>query len=129
MVELKFKDEGILIKTLKDMGYKPEVYEKAKHLSGYQGDKRSQKAHIIIPRKQVGRASNDVGFEKADGGFVLHASAFDEAWRTGKKIKALNIGYAENELKKAIGVMSNCNIFSRKQNNDDQVEIHIRVID
>jgi len=109
------------------MGYEPEVHSEAKHLHGYQGDKRSQKANIIIPRQQVGTASNDVGFERVDGGFILHASQFDHAWRNGVKVKALKMGYAENKLKKTISVMSNCNIFSRKQNENGQVEIELRV--
>ena len=116
-----------MIKTLKNMGYNPEVHEESKHLLGYQGDKRSQKAHIIIPRSQVGSASNDVGFERVDGGFILHASAFDHAWRTGNKIKDLTQGYVENKLKKTISVMSNCNIFSRKQNEKGQIEIQLRL--
>ena len=109
------------------MGYHPEIHEEAKHLRGYKGDKRSQKANIVIPRKQVGTASNDVGFERVDGGFVLHASEFDHAWRTGEKVKTLKMSYAENKLKKTIGVMSNCNIASRKQNEKGQIEIHLRV--
>ena len=124
---MKFKDEGVLITTLKNMGYKPEVHAEAKHLRGYQGDKRSQKAHIIIPRIQVGVSSNDVGFERADGGFVLHASEFDHAWRNGEKIRHLKQGYAENKLKKTVSVLSNCNIFSRRQNDKGQVEIELRL--
>ena len=126
-VEVRFNDQGVLVKTLNDMSYHPEIHEEAKHLRGFKGDKRSQKANIVIPRKQVGPASNDVGFERVDGGFVLHASQFDHAWRDGDKIKALKMGYAENKLKKTISVMSNCNIFSRKQNEKGQIEIHLRV--
>jgi hypothetical protein len=128
IIEVKFKDEGVLLTTLRDMGYEPEIHSEAKHLRGFQGDKRSQKANIILPRVQVGRASNDVGFERVDGGFVLHASQFDSAWRDGAKIKALKMGYAENKLKKTVSVMSNCSIFSRKQNEKGQIEIQLRVM-
>ena len=128
VIEVKFKDESILITTLKEMGYKPEVHKEAKSLYGYQGDERPQKAHIIIPRKQVGMASNDVGFEKTKGGFVLHASEFDHAWRTGEKIQDLNQRYSENKLKKTISVMSNCNIFSRKKNEAGQIEIQLKIM-
>jgi len=129
VVQVKFKDESVLLATLKDMGLTPEVHEEAKHLHGYQGDKRSQKAHIIIPRKQVGSVSNDVGFERVEDGFVLHASAYDEAWRTGNKIKAITQGYAENKLKKTVSVMSHCSIFSREQKANGQVEIQLRIMD
>ena len=127
MVEIKFKDEGVLITTLKNMGYEPEVHEEAKHLRGYQGDKRSQKAHLIIPRKQVGAMSNDVGFERVDGGFVLHASQFDHEWRTGNKIIDLNQCYAENVLKKTVSVTSKCQIYSRQKNKNGQIEIQLRI--
>lgn len=126
---MTFKDESVLIQTIKEMGYEPEVHKKAVNLHGYQGDKRTQKAHIVIPRKQVGRASNDVGFERVKGGFVLHASAYDGAWRTGARIKKLNKGYIENKLRKEIGVMSNYHIYSRKENEKGQVEIQLNVID
>ncbi len=129
VIEVIFKDEGILIQTLKEMGYTPQVHKNAVNLYGYQGDKRSQKAHIVIPRKQVGGASNDVGFERVDGGFILHASAYDTAWRNGKKIKQLNKGYVENKLKKTISVLSNFNIFSRKEKENGQLEIQIKVMD
>ena len=127
LIETKFKDQSVLVSTLKEMGYSPEIHKKAKNLQGYQGDKRNQKAHIIIPRKQVGTASNDVGFEKNEKGFVLHASAFDKAWRDGNRIKTLNKKYAENKLVKEVGRTSNFNILSRKDLNDGKVEIQLRV--
>ncbi len=109
------------------MGYKPEVHEKAHNLQGYQGKKRDQKAHIIIPRKQVGSASNDVGFEKTNKGYTLHASQYDRAWRTGNKFKTLNLTYSENKLKKEINRHSNYNIIGRKVKEDGKIEIQVRV--
>ncbi len=124
---MRFKDEPVLVQTLKEMGYKPEIHKEAKNLFGYQGKKRDQKAHIIIPRKQVGGASNDVGFERVKKGFVLHASAYDAAWRTGNKIKTLNKKYTENKLRKEVGKTSAFNILSRKERNDGRIEIKLRV--
>ena len=127
VVDVSFKDQPILIQTLKEMGYNPEVHEEAKNLFGYQGDKRNQKAHIIIPRKQVGNASNDIGFERVKKGFVLHASGFDQQWRTGNKLKTLNKKYTENKLKKEVGKSSSFNILSRKERKDGKIEIQLRV--
>jgi len=109
------------------MGYQPEVHSKAKNLQGYQGDKRSQKAHIILPRKQVGGASNDVGFERVKKGFILHASEYDHKWRTGERIKTLNKKYQENKLMKEIGKTSKFNILSRKNRDDGKIEIQLRI--
>ena len=127
-IELKFKDESVLIQTLKDMGYVPQIHQKAVNLHGYQGDKRSQKANILIPRKQVGTASNDVGFEKTKKGYVLHASEFDKKWRTGERIKTLNKSYTENKIKKYVNKSSNYNIASRKIRDDGKIEIQLRVM-
>ena len=98
IVLTKFNDKDILLQSLKEMGYKPVVYDKPVNLYGYRGDKREQKAHIIIPRSQVGKASNDVGFEKDKGNYVLHASEYDHKWRTGERIKTLNKTYAEKKI-------------------------------
>ena len=57
IVDVGFKDEPVLISTLKEMGYEPEIHKNAKNLYGYAGKKRSQSANIIIPRTQVGAAS------------------------------------------------------------------------
>lgn len=71
--------ESSLLEALKKIGYKPRVYDNATALSGYQGDARSQKAHIVIPRGQVGAASNDIGFfRETDGTYTVHVSAFDK---------------------------------------------------
>ena len=109
------------------MGYKPEIHKEAKNLFGYQGKKRDQKAHIVIPRSQVGIASNDIGFERVEKGFVLHASQFDHKWRDGERIKTLNKKYSENKLRKEVSMTSQFNILSRKDRDDGKIEIHIRV--
>ena len=127
IVENNFKDEPVLIQTLKEMGYQPEVHKNAKNLYGYQGKIRDQKANIIIPRKQVGGASNDVGFERVKKGFVLHASEYDRAWRNGDKIKTLNKTYMENKLRKEVNMTTKFNILSRKDREDGKIEIHLRI--
>jgi len=109
------------------MGYQPEVSKEAKNLYGYQGDKRDQKAHIILPRKQVGSASNDVGFERVKKGFICHASQYDSPWRTGERIKTLNKKYGENKLRKEVGMTSKFNILSRKERSDGRIEIQLRI--
>jgi len=109
------------------MGYQPEVHSEAKNLYGYAGKKRDQKANIIIPRTQVGNASNDVGFERVKKGFILHASEFDHNWRTGERIKTLNKKYSENKLRKEVNMTSKFNILSRKDRKDGKIEIQLRI--
>jgi hypothetical protein len=116
-----------LVNSLKEMGYNPEVHKEEKSLQGYQGDERKQKAHIILPRNQVGRASNDVGFQRTKKGFVMHASQFDHAWRTGDKFKTLNRTYSENKIKKEVSKSSRYNIASRKVRDDGKIEIKVTI--
>ena len=74
-------NEDALIKALIRKGFKPEqieVHKEATNLYGYQGDKRQQKANIIIRRKDVGSASNDLGFvKKEDGTYEAIVSKYD----------------------------------------------------
>jgi len=81
--QLKVQYEANLLEALKKMGYHPKVYETAQNLEGYRGDQRSQQAHIVIARNEVGVASNDIGFlRKEDGTYLIHVSSYDSArWK------------------------------------------------
>lgn len=101
-IEIEISDSECIIKALEEMGYKPIVcLDSPRHLEGYHGDIRSQKAHIIVPRSQIGSASNDVGFELIDGKYIAHVSAYDKhTWAA--KLNRLRQGYAKQKIKKAI---------------------------
>src|SRR5271170_265153 len=96
-IETQFSDQGCLVEALKEMGYQPQVSEKPQNLEGYHGDRRQQTAEIVIPRRQVGGASNDVGFKKnADGTFTAIISDYDKSTHFGlKKQTELKAKYAE----------------------------------
>jgi hypothetical protein len=73
-------DQQCLLEALADLGFdstKVEVFEQAEQLQGYQGDRRQQRAHVIIRRQFVGSASNDIGFERTETGFRAYVSGFD----------------------------------------------------
>lgn len=80
-------DERYLVEALRELGYEPEVCREGKPLTGYQGDQRAEYAQIIIPRRQLDSASNDIGFAR-DGSGVYRAViseydrsiGFDDAW-------------------------------------------------
>jgi hypothetical protein len=79
--ETKIKDRKALIEALIEMGWRKdqiEVHDTPQHLYGYQGDKRSQTAHVIIRKQHVGSSSNDIGFlRKSDGTFEAIISEYD----------------------------------------------------
>lgn len=127
VVETEFKDKECLIGALEEMGYKPTIHNTPKQLEGYHGDKREQKAHIIIPRSQVGHSSNDVGFEKVQGKYVTHASEYDHAWRTGKRIGQLKQTYSERVVMKTIGKHSRYSFSTKKIDEKGNIKIKARV--
>ena len=69
-----------LVKALKDVGFNEvEFYRTAQPLRDWEGNLRENTAEIIIRKKYVGRASNDIGFKLgADGRFTAFISDFDK---------------------------------------------------
>ena len=123
VVDVKFKDEPMLIKSLKDLGYSPTVHNEAQVLGGrYNSNK--VKAHIVVAGSQFNATYGDVGFERTKKGFVMHADHIDIS---KFNLKGLNKTYQENKLRKFVSSTSKCNIFSRKENDKGQIEIHLRV--
>lgn len=82
-IETQFLDAKVLIEALiaVEGGFEREQileFIEAESLYGYKGDKRTQKAHIIIRRKHVGASANDVGFfREDDGSYKAIISEFD----------------------------------------------------
>jgi len=79
-----------------------EIHDEPVNLVGYMGDNRDQKANIVIRRKNVGSASNDIGFLVKDGKATAYISEFDNG--AGYKQKWQNRvkqQYAINVTKKA----------------------------
>jgi hypothetical protein len=100
----KLSDHESLIKALHDMGFKNlQFTEEPRHLEGYQGDRREQTAEIVLPRAQVGGASNDLGFKRQeDGTFEAIISDYDRGNGASQKnelTKGIR-GYGASWLKK-----------------------------
>ena len=83
----KLTEEQYLVEALRELGYTPEVCREGTPLVGYMGDERAERAQIVIRRRQLDSASNDIGFAR-DGGGVYQAIiseydrgiGFDDAW-------------------------------------------------
>ncbi len=104
-VETQFTDGDALVdalmETSKWTASQIEVHETPQNLFGYHGDKRAQKAHVIIRRKHVGGASNDLGFVKGDdGNYEAIVSEYDSS-RYGKEwIGQLTGNYAYHRVRR-----------------------------
>ncbi len=80
-------DERYLVAALQELGYEPEVWREGRALVGYMGDERAERAQIIIRRKHLDSASNDIGFVRDNSGVYRaiiseydRGIGFDDAW-------------------------------------------------
>jgi hypothetical protein len=87
-----YNDRDCLVAALNAQGYSEvEVHDEAVNLIGYLGDTRPERANVIVRRRYVGTAANDLGFvRESDGTFSAIVSDYDSrkhgaAWRTGLK--------------------------------------------
>ncbi len=126
ILSIDITDQKNLVKTLEEMGYKPKIHKEAQSLHGYQGDVRKQKAHVIIPRKQVGSASNDIGFELKDSKYIMHISEYDINTKkfNSKKLKQV---YAKNKIISAVNTNSKYGLISQKTKKDGRIVMRVRV--
>jgi hypothetical protein len=92
-----YKDKDCLVEALGEMGYTDvEVNDIAQNLVGYHGDTRSQKANIIVRRRHISRAANDLGFVKQeDGTYSAIVSDYDSGKHNPQWFKKLKQSYTE----------------------------------
>jgi hypothetical protein len=94
-IATKIVDRAALLSALADLGYQAEVHEDGVPLHGFLGDSREQRAHVVVPRRQVGRLSNDIGFERtADGTYRAWISDFDARKHGSRWLADLTHRYA-----------------------------------
>ncbi len=122
-VELTIKDESILIKSLKEIGYNPVIHEKGIKLTNSYS-KSKPTAHIVIPKGQFGGCYGDAGFERNKKGFKLHIDDTDER---KFNIKKLYKTYGLNKLKKYVSSTAKYTISSQRENKKGQIEVKLIV--
>lgn len=98
-IQTQIREVPILLNVLGEMGFHTvECHEQAQHLYGYQGDVRPETAEVIIRRRFIGSAANDVGFKRRDSGeFQAIISEYDRGTRCNAAwLQELNRRYAYN---------------------------------
>jgi hypothetical protein len=78
-IRTQLRDAEVLVEALHAVGHRQvEVHDQPQTLYGYRGDARPEKAEVIVRRKHIGSASNDIGFARQqDGTFEAIISDFD----------------------------------------------------
>ena len=89
-----FKNRECLLQALAECGYGVVEEGEALSLYGYQGDRRPETAQIVVRRKFIGAASNDLGFQKTENGYVPVISEYDRSFMMqGRFLTALRTNY------------------------------------
>ena len=101
------RDINLLKDALKENGYpEVEVNEEAQNLYGYHGDKRDDKAELIIRRKHIGSVSNDIGFKKnKDGNYDAIISQYDSSKHNSVWLNKVKSTYTTLMVKKTMKSM------------------------
>ena len=63
--QIIFKDRGLLIAALADLGYTQVEDGQDLPLYGYRGDRRPETAELVVRREHIDSASNDLGFVRS----------------------------------------------------------------
>ena len=103
-IKTQITDKNVLLKALSELGFSDvECHETAQHLYGFQGDARAQTAEIIIRRKYVGSASNDIGFKRhGDGTFEAIISEYDRRTYSQQWVGRLQQRYAYHTVREQL---------------------------
>jgi uncharacterized protein DUF1257 len=135
-IRCKITDRDCLMKALEEKGFHPEYHAEGDALVGFQGDYRmpngkdhttdktkAMKAEVIIRRKEVGGASNDIGFVKGtDGTFQAIISDYDSSRYNRKWINDVTDKYAVHKVKKQAKSM-NLKFVSEKTLEDGTIKM------
>jgi hypothetical protein len=94
--EIVFKSRDLLLASLADLGFSQVEEGQEVALYGNEGDRRPETAAIVIRRRYIGDASNDLGFRLTSEGYIPIISEYDQ--RTlcaGQFLPRLRVAYAE----------------------------------
>ena len=92
-----FSNRELLLAALADLGYTEVEEGEALALYGYLGDRRPETAALVVRRRHLGRASNDLGFARTADGYVPIISEYDQrVLRGGRFLVELCTAYSEH---------------------------------
>ena len=98
------KDRRLLLAALADLGYSEVEEGEALPLYGYQGDRRPETAELVVRRRHLGSASNDVGFARTPAGYVPIVSEYDQRMlHGGRFLVGLRTAYSERVIEEVRG--------------------------
>jgi hypothetical protein len=97
--DFAFKDRRLLLAALTNLGYRDVEEGAALTLFGYRGDQRTETAQIVVRRRHLSPASNDLGFTHTAQGYVPILSEYDQrVLHGGRFLVQLRTSYSERVI-------------------------------
>ncbi len=97
--DVVFTDRRLLLAALAALGYGEVEEGEALPLHGYRGDRRAETAEIVVRRRHLDRASNDLGFARTPAGYIPIISEYDQGVLLGGRfLPALRTAYSERVI-------------------------------
>ncbi len=94
--DIIFKDRDLLLASLAELGFTQVEEGQDLPLYGYQGDRRSETAALVVRRQHIGSGSNDLGFARTPQGYFPIISDYDRRTLLGGRfLPRLRVAYAE----------------------------------
>jgi hypothetical protein len=94
--DVRFQDRRLLLAALAAVGYGEVEQGERLPLYGYRGDRRDETAEVVVRRRFIGSASNDLGFAATPQGYVPVISEFDQrTLHGGEFLVRLRTAYSE----------------------------------
>lgn len=125
-IQTTIVDQGALVLALADAGYEAQVHEEPVRLHGFLGEGRDQRAHVVVPKRQVGWASNDLGFERtSDGTFRAWISDFDARKHDSRWLAQLTQRYAYHVTVHKLTQQS-FEVVGQEQREDGSIRVLVR---
>jgi len=94
--DIIFKDRDLLLASLAELGFTQVEEGQDLPLYGYQGDRRTETAAVVVRRQHVGLGSNDLGFARTPEGYFPIISDYDRrTLLAGRFLPRLRVAYAE----------------------------------
>lgn len=124
-INCSFKDRNALVECLKNIGYAPVEYNEKHNLMGYLNDTRDQKAEIIVPKNQISKSSNDLGFSynEQEKVYEMLCSEYDAHKGVADKVKQ---SYALTAIK--IALKKNKFIVSSENTKENKITLNANKI-
>lgn len=122
--DILFRDRKLLLAALADLGYGEVEEGHELPLYGYLGDRRPETAEIVIRRRHISAAANDIGFQHMPNGYVPVVSEYDQATLLGGQfLTRLRFAYSERVVEE---VRRRLHGTARRVTDGNLVKIHIR---